>query len=294
MLPLPLHSAFFPKSWLFSSLSLFSPCPQISSCHFNPNSKSDNKSCHFSNIFIFAFHYNSCFCLSSTCHPPPPELLKCPPNRRILNPKFNWVQSEKVTWKLQEYMALEHQNYLAHLWISSNIRHITEILCLVGSERHSVFRSEMLTTPLSNRLMVGKYIHQGLCTSESFSLSQFSSVAQSCLTLCDPMDCSKPGFPVLRCLPEFSQTRVHWVSDAIQPPRLLSAPSPPVHSPRGWEIQDQGACMVTFWWRSSFWFRASSYVLTWKGGQEISLEPLLWRHSPIHENFTLLPKPSPP
>ena len=44
---------------------------------------------------------------------------------------------------------------------------------------------------------------------------QFSSVAQSCPPLCDPMDCSTPGFPVLHHLPEFAQTRVHRVDDAI-------------------------------------------------------------------------------
>ena len=44
---------------------------------------------------------------------------------------------------------------------------------------------------------------------------QFSSVAQSCPTLCDPMDCSTPGLPVHHQLPEFTQTHVHWVSDAI-------------------------------------------------------------------------------
>ena len=46
---------------------------------------------------------------------------------------------------------------------------------------------------------------------------QFSSVTQSCLTLCDPMDCSTPGLPVHHQLPEFNQTHVHWVGDAIQP-----------------------------------------------------------------------------
>ena len=45
---------------------------------------------------------------------------------------------------------------------------------------------------------------------------QFSSVAQSCLTLCDPMDCSMPGLPVHHQLLEFTQTHVHWVRDAIQ------------------------------------------------------------------------------
>ena len=56
---------------------------------------------------------------------------------------------------------------------------------------------------------------------------QFSSVAQSCLTLCDPMNCSMPGLPVHHQLPEFTQTHVHWVCDAIQPSHPLSSPSPP-------------------------------------------------------------------
>ena len=50
------------------------------------------------------------------------------------------------------------------------------------------------------------------------------------LTLCDPMDCSTPGFPLLHCLPKFAQTRVHRVSDAIQPSHPLSPPSPPTFS----------------------------------------------------------------
>ena len=52
------------------------------------------------------------------------------------------------------------------------------------------------------------------------------SVAQSCRTPCNPMDCNTPGFPVLHYLLEFAQTHVHWVSDAIQPPHLLSPSSP--------------------------------------------------------------------
>ena len=51
--------------------------------------------------------------------------------------------------------------------------------------------------------------------STSFSSVQFSSVAQSCPTLCDPMDFSTPGLPVHHQLPEFTQTHVHWVTDAI-------------------------------------------------------------------------------
>ena len=61
----------------------------------------------------------------------------------------------------------------------------------------------------------------------SFSLVQFSSVAQSCPTLCNPINSSMPGFPVHLQLPEFTQTHVHWISDAIQPSHPLSSPSPP-------------------------------------------------------------------
>ena len=60
-----------------------------------------------------------------------------------------------------------------------------------------------------------------------FSSVQFSSVTQSCPTLCDPMDCSTPSFPVHHQLPEFTQTHVHWVGDAIQLSHPLSSPSPP-------------------------------------------------------------------
>ena len=56
---------------------------------------------------------------------------------------------------------------------------------------------------------------------------QFSSVAQPCLTLCNPMNCSTPGLPVHHQLPESTQTHVHWVGDTIQPSHPLLSPSPP-------------------------------------------------------------------
>ena len=60
---------------------------------------------------------------------------------------------------------------------------------------------------------------------------QFSSVTQTCLTLCNPMNCSTAGLPVHHQLPEFTQTHVHRVGDAIQPSHLLSSPSPPAPNP---------------------------------------------------------------
>ena len=69
---------------------------------------------------------------------------------------------------------------------------------------------------------------------------QYSSVAQSCLTLCDPMDCSTPGLPVRHQLSEFTQAHVHWASDAIQPSHPLSSPSPPAFNP----FQNQDSCLL--------------------------------------------------
>ena len=64
-----------------------------------------------------------------------------------------------------------------------------------------------------------------------FQVFQFSSVAQSCLTLCHPMNRSTSGLPVHHQLPEFTETPVQRVSDAIQPSHPLSSPSPPAPNP---------------------------------------------------------------
>ena len=62
-------------------------------------------------------------------------------------------------------------------------------------------------------------------------VTQFSSVAQLCLTLCNPMNRSTPGFPVHHQLPEFTHSHVHRVSDAIRPSHPLSSTSPPAPNP---------------------------------------------------------------
>ena len=66
------------------------------------------------------------------------------------------------------------------------------------------------------------------CTHMETVWVQFSSVAQSCLTLCNFIDCSMPGLPVHQELPELAQTHVHRVGDAILPSHPLLSPSPPV------------------------------------------------------------------
>ena len=74
--------------------------------------------------------------------------------------------------------------------------------------------------------------------SSLFFKYQFSSVTQLCPTLCNPMDCSMPGFPVHHQLPELAQTHVHRVGDAIQPPHPLSSvgvqPQQDPRVPSGW------------------------------------------------------------
>ena len=70
-----------------------------------------------------------------------------------------------------------------------------------------------------------------IMASGSISSVQFSSVTQSCLTLCDPTNRSTPGLPVHHQLLEFTQTHVHQVGDAIQPSDPLSYPSPPAPNP---------------------------------------------------------------
>ena len=67
--------------------------------------------------------------------------------------------------------------------------------------------------------------------SKAFSSVQFSSVNQSCLTLCDPMNHSTPGLPVHHQLLEFTQTHVHRLSEAIPPSHPLSSTSPPAPNP---------------------------------------------------------------
>ena len=66
---------------------------------------------------------------------------------------------------------------------------------------------------------------------KAFDCVQFSSVVQKYLTLCEPMNCSMPGLPVHHQLPEFTQTHVHQVGDAIQPSHPMLYPSPPAPNP---------------------------------------------------------------
>ena len=95
---------------------------------------------------------------------------------------------------------------------------------------------------------------------------QFSSVAQSCLTLCDPMDYSMPGLPVHHQLLEFTQTHVHWVSDAIQPSHPLLSPSPPaLNLTQHQGLSNESALHIRWpkYWSLSFNISPSNEHLDW-------------------------------
>ena len=116
--------------------------------------------------------------------------------------------------------------------------------CLVSDLRRNVFRLSPLRTMSPVCLHDLYYIQVGSFYAgflESFYhkwvqnfverfyyiYQSVRSVAQSCPTLCDPMDCSTPGFPVHHKFPELAQTHIHWVSDVMQPSHPLLSPSPP-------------------------------------------------------------------
>ena len=92
-------------------------------------------------------------------------------------------------------------------------------------------------------------------SSVQFSSVQFSSVAQSCPTLCDPVNCSTPGLPVHHQLPEFTHTHVRWFGDAIQPSHLLLSPSPPAPIPLSIRVFSNESSLHMRWpkyWSFSF------------------------------------------
>ena len=92
---------------------------------------------------------------------------------------------------------------------------------------------------------------------------QFSSVVLLCPTLCNPMDRSTPGLPVHHQLPEFTQTHVHWVSEAIQPCHPLSSPSPAFNLSQHQGLSQwpgslhQAAKGLAHWYRFAHWCRKS-------------------------------------
>ena len=125
-------------------------------------------------------------------------------------------------------LSLVTQGSMSHhplcvLWPLNSVWQYTLLSCLKSFlylvSRDSWFSPDIPDTPLLSLPPLPN------------SSDQIRSVSQSCLTFCDPMNCSMPGLPVHQQLPEFTQTHVHWASDAIQPSHPLSSPSPPAPNP---------------------------------------------------------------
>ena len=117
-----------------------------------------------------------------------------------------WPTNGSYPWRSQRQTCLEHL-ILEDIWHYLNWK--------------SEYRSE-------NQIHL--YCRQYFVISARHK-AQFSSVAQSCLTLFEPMNRSTPHLPVHHKLPEFTQTHAHRVGDAIQPSHPLSSPSPPAPNP---------------------------------------------------------------
>ena len=119
---------------------------------------------------------------------------------------------------------------------------------------------------------------------------QFSSVTQLCTTICNPMNCSTPGFPVHHQLSKLAQTHVHQVSDTIQPSHLLSSPTPPASIFPSIRIFSSESTLLMRWtkyWSFSFSISSSEYSglmsfrINWFDllAVHVALKSLLQHHS---------------
>ena len=146
---------------------------------------------------------------------PSNHLILSPPSPLALNLSqhqglFQWVSSSHQVAKVLELQP-QHQYWL--YWFSNvSCSQKIPVKCL-HRKFFSIWEKFLKFSFLKNQR---KWLKD----------REFSSVAQSCPTLCDPVDCSTPGFPVHHQLPELAQTHVHRVGDAIQPSDALLSPSP--------------------------------------------------------------------
>ena len=133
---------------------------------------------------------------------------------------------------------------------------------------------------------------------KTFSSLQFSSVAQLCPTLCNPMNCTMPGLPVHYQFPKFTQTDVHRVGDAIQPSHPLLSPSPPAPTPPSIRVFSNESTLCMKYWSFSFTISTSkehpgliSFRMDWLDLLAVqgTLKSLLQHHSSKHQFFGAQP-----
>ena len=125
--------------------------------------------------------------------------------------------------------------------------------------------------------------------SSCLSSVQFSSVAQSCPTLCDPMNRSTPGLLVHHQLPELTQTHVHWVSDAIQPSHPLLSPSPQPPIPPSIRVFSNESTLRMRWpkyWRLHTHQQSFHFLSL---GQQFLEKNFSWRRKDAVHSWHFLP-----
>ena len=139
---------------------------------------------------------------------------------------FQWIKWNFIPCinkYMHEIMKLPSQGF--SLWCHKHIAKYVELTA--RTSRRILWRK---AGPKDRLVVIPKDIHSFTYWAPTMYLIPFlpcCSTAKSCLTLCDPMVCSMPGFPALHYLLEFAQTHVHWVNDANQPFHPLSPASPP-------------------------------------------------------------------
>ena len=136
-----------------------------------------------------------------------------------------WVQRRNATWEVIAVCA-QYKGRYSRRHCSRSARPV------YSSASHSQPATQHAASSCLFCSLLCHLLHNG-CSTEflPFNAPQFSSVTQSCPTLCDPMNHSTPDLPVHHQLPEFTHTRVHRVSDATQPSHPVSSPFPPALNP---------------------------------------------------------------
>ena len=163
----------------------------------------------------------------------PPQVYTCSPSWTLLPPPFPYHPSGSSLCTSPKHPVSCIEPGLAIRFTYDNI-HVSMLFSQIIPPSPSPTESKSLFYTSVSLLLShiqGYHYHLSKFHIYAFSSVQFSSVAQSCQTLCDPMNRSTPGLPVYHQLPEFAQTHIHRVSDAIQPSHPLSSLSPPAPNP---------------------------------------------------------------
>ena len=140
-----------------------------------------------------------------------------------------------MTERLNRTELMSQMGFPASLVVKNLLANASDTDLISGSERST---EEGNGDPLQYTCLGKSHGQRNLvgcspwhCRESDMTSVQFSSVTQLCPTLCNPKNCSTPGLPIHHQLPEFTQTHVHRVSDAIQPSHPLSSPVPPAPNP---------------------------------------------------------------